>query len=48
MIVVVGNKTDLLDEEQVKASEGAAFAKVKSIIKFLRIIIYRIWELCSS
>jgi len=27
MIVVVGNKTDLLDQEQVKASEGAAFAK---------------------
>jgi len=28
VIVVVGNKTDLLDQEQVKASEGAQFAKV--------------------
>lgn len=38
MIVVVGNKTDLLDQEQVKASEGAAFAKVRRIVSFFIII----------
>lgn len=32
VIVVVGNKTDLLDQEQVKASEGAQFAKVRRIV----------------
>ncbi len=32
VIVVVGNKTDLLDQEQVKASEGAQFAKVQRIV----------------
>ena len=40
MIVVVGNKTDLLDQEQVKASEGAAFAKVRRIVKLLIIILF--------
>ena len=49
MLVIVGNKTDLIEEEQVSIEEGSSFAKV---IKTRRKIgpknLNRNMELCLS